>query len=363
MGILYAPFHPERLEDVGDIETRTVLKKLVSAHQALAELKAAAESMPDQNILLSTLSVQEAKDSSAIENIITTQDDLYQSDSFEHRYQTIAAREVHSYAHALRNGYERVVASGLITVRDILEVQAIIEENRAGFRKLPGTELINQQTGQIVYAPPQHPDDILSLMNNLESFINRPELAGWDPIVKMALIHHQFESIHPFYDGNGRTGRVINILYLVKEGLLGSPILYLSRHINQTKSDYYRLLQHVRGTQEWEPWLLYMIGGIEVTARQTTGMIHGIRDLMHSYKQRMKSECPRIYNHELMNNLFRHPYTRIEYLVRDLGVTRKTASKYLDDLVGIGLLKKHRIGKENFYLNEALFRLLQERLE
>jgi len=363
MGTLNAPFYPERLEEIGDIETKSVLKKVAQAHQALAELKATAEAMPDQNILLSTLSLQEAKDSSAIENIITTQDDLYQSDSFEHRYQTVAAKEVHSYAHALRTGHERVAATGLITVRNILEVQAIIEENRAGFRRLPGTELKNQQTGQTVYAPPQHPDDIISLMTNLEAFINRPELADWDALVKMALIHHQFESIHPFYDGNGRTGRVLNILYLVKEGLLGSPILYLSRFINQTKSDYYRLLQQVRDTRTWEPWILYMIGGIEVTSRQTTGMIHGIRALMQTYKQRLKSECPKIYSHDLMNNLFRHPYTKIEYLVRDLEVTRKTASKYLDDLVGIGLLEKHKIGKENFYLNTALFRLLQERPE
>ena len=361
MGILNHPFYPERLEAIGEIETKAVLRKLAQAHQALAELKATAESMPDQNILLSTLSLQEAKDSSAIENIITTQDDLYQSDSFGQCYKTIAAKEVHNYAHALRTGHERVMTSGLITVRDILDVQAIIEENRAGFRRLPGTELKNQQTGQTVYAPPQHPDDIISLMNHLESFINRPELADWDALIKMALIHHQFESIHPFYDGNGRTGRVLNILYLVKEGLLGSPILYLSRFINQTKNDYYRLLQEVRDTQDWEPWLLYMIGGIEITSRQTTVMIHGIRELMQSYKQCLKSECPKIYSHDLLKNLFRHPYTKIEYLVRDLEVTRKTAAKYLDDLVGIGLLEKHKIGKANFYLNSDLFKLLQER--
>ncbi len=363
MSRLNAPFYPERLEKIGNIETTAVLKKLVSAHRALAELKATAESIPDQNILVNTLALQEAKDSSAIENIITTQDDLYQSDSAELRYRTAAAKEVHWYAQALRTGYERVTATGLITVRDILEVQATIDGNRAGFRKLPGTELKNQRTGQTVYAPPQHPDDIVSLMNNLEAFVNRPEVADWDPIVKMALIHHRFESIHPFYDGNGRTGRVLNILYLVKEGLLGSPILYLSRFINQTKDDYYRLLQQVRDIREWEPWLLYMIGGIEAISRQTTGMIHGIRNLMHSYKQRMKSECPKIYSHDLMNNLFRHPYTKIDYLVRDLEVTRKTASKHLDDLVRVGLLEKHKLGKENFYLNESLFKLPQERPE
>ncbi len=359
MGRLNATFYPERLEQIGDIETKAVLKKLATAHQALAELKATAEAMPNQDILISTLALQEAKDSSAIENIITTQDDLYQSDSFEHRYQSLAAKEVHNYAHALRAAHERVKATGLITVRDILEVQAIIEENRAGFRKLPGTELKNEATGATVYTPPQHPDDIALLMVNLEEFLNRNELADWDPLTKMALIHHQIESIHPFYDGNGRTGRVLNILYLVKEGLLGSPVLYLSRYINRTKGEYYRLLQDARNTQNWEPWLLYLIGGVELTSRDTTLLIHGIKKLMQEYKQRFKSDHPKMYSHELLNNLFRHPYTKIDYLVRDISVTRKTASKYLDNLVEMGILSKRKIGKENFYLNGALFDLLK----
>lgn len=363
MGTLNAAFYPARLEQVGDIETKTVLKKLATAHQALAELMATAESMPNQDILINTLSLQEAKDSSAIENIITTQDDVYQSDSFEQKYQTVAAKEVHNYAHALQRTCDRVKATGLITLRDILEVQSIIEENRAGFRKLPGTELKNEATDATVFTPPQHPDDIALLMGNLEEFLNSDELADWDPLTKMALVHHQIESIHPFYDGNGRTGRVLNILYLVKERLLCSPVLYLSRYINQSKVEYYRLLQDVRDTRNWEPWLLYMIDGVEQTSRQTTLLIHGIKKLMQDYKQKLKSEHPKMYSHELLNNLFRHPYTKIDYLVRDLGVTRKTASKYLDDLVEIGLVSKHKIGKENFYLNDALFKRLREQRE
>jgi len=363
MRTLNAAFYPERLEEVGDIETKAVLKKLVSAHEALAELKATAESMPNQDILINTLSLQEAKDSSAIENITTTQDDLYQSDSFTQRYQTLAAKEVHNYAYTLQMAHDRVKATGLITLRDILEVQSIIDENRAGFRKLPGTELKNEATGATVYTPPQHPDDIAVLMSNLEEFLNRNELADWDALTKMALIHHQIESIHPFYDGNGRTGRVLNILYLVKERLLSSPILSLSRYINQSKIEYYRLLQDVRDTRNWEPWLLYMIGGVEQTSHQTTLLIHGIKKLMQDYKQKLKNERPKIYSHELLNNLFRHPYTKIDYLVRDVGVTRKTASKYLDDLVDVGLVSKHKMGKENFYLNNALFQHLQEQHE
>ncbi|MDO9080439.1 MAG: Fic family protein, partial [Desulfuromonadales bacterium] len=352
MGSLNTAFYPERLEQLGDIETKAVLRKLASAHRTLAELKAIAESIPEQDILLSTLSLQEAKESSAIENIITTQDELYQSDSVEQCYQTLAAKEVYNYARALQMAFERLKTTGLITVRDILDVQSIIVGNRAGFRKLPGTELKNQATDQTVYTPPQHPDDIALLMGKLVEFINRDELADWDVLIKMALIHHQIESIHPFYDGNGRTGRILNILYLVKEGLLGSPVLYLSRYINETKGEYYRLLQNVRDARDWEPWLLYMIGRVEQTSRQTIRMIQGIKGLMQDYKQRLKREQPKIYSHELLNNLFRYPYTKIDYLVRDLSVTRKTASKYLEDLVVMGLLTKHKIGKVNFYLND-----------
>ena len=174
----------------------------------------------------------------------------------------------------------------------------------------------------------------------------------------MAVIHHQFESIHPFYDGNGRTGRIINILYLVKYGLLDSPVLYLSRYINQNKGEYYRLLQAVRDHQEWEKWILFMLEGVEQTSRQTTQLILGIKDLMQSQKNKMRQELPKIYSHDLLNNLFRHPYTKIDFVMQELQVTRITATKYLDALVNIEILSKHRKGKENYYMNEALFDLL-----
>ena len=246
-----------------EIETRAVLKSLARAHRALAELKGVAATIPNESILINTLSLQEAKDSSAIENIITTHDDIYRSDSTTGHFLTIAAKEVHSYANALRKGFEQVKRTGLLTNNDILEIQFHIEENRAGFRKLPGTALKNDQTGEVIYVPPQHPEEILNLMRNLEQFINDNQLADLDPLTKMAIIHHQFESIHPFYDGNGRTGRIINILYLVKQDLLSLPILYLSRFINQHKVDYYRLLQAVRTDNAWEDWVLYMLDGIE----------------------------------------------------------------------------------------------------
>jgi len=341
-----------------DFETKAILKKLSKAHQALAELKGVTESIPNQSILLNTLSLQEAKDSSAIENIITTQDDLYTSNALKKEFASIAAKEVHSYALALRNGYMMVKETGLLTNNSILEIQETLEENKAGFRELPGTALKNTQTGETIYTPPQEPKQILDLMRNLEQFINDDSLSDIDPLTKMAVIHHQFESIHPFYDGNGRTGRIINILYLVKCGLLDTPILYLSRYINQKKGDYYRLLQTVRTENTWEEFILYMLEGIEQTSNQTTHLIRNIKELMQSHKNKIKTDLPKIYSQDLLNNLFRHPYTKIEFLCEELNIERRTAGKYLDQLVNIGVLTKHKIKKDNFYLNHALFSLL-----
>ena len=341
-----------------ELETKPILKKLAKAHQALAELKGVSGIIPNQSILISTLSLQEAKDSSAIENIITTHDELYKSDVSAKQFANFAAKEVYSYAAALQNGYQKVKKTGLLVNNHILEIQQALVENGAGFRKLPGTVLKNDQTGEIVYSPPQDESQIRLLMNNLEQFINDDTLSDADPLIKMAVIHHQFESIHPFYDGNGRTGRIINILYLVKLGLLDSPVLYLSRYINQNKSEYYRLLQTVRDQQEWEAWVLYILEGIEQTSRQTTHLIQGMRDLMQNYKHKMREELPKIYSQDLLNNLFRHPYTKIDFVMKELQVTRITAMKYLEELVRIGLLSKHKKWKENYYMNDALFNLL-----
>jgi Fic family protein len=342
-----------------DFDTKAVLKKLAQSHRALAELKGVSATIPNEGILINTLALQEAKDSSAIENIITTQDELFRSDSASREFVTTAAKEVLFYSDALRYGFEQVRSSGLLTNRVILEMQAMIEENEAGFRKLPGTALMNDATGEVVYSPPQEPQEVVALMGNLERFINEDGLCDWDPLVKMAVIHHQFESIHPFYDGNGRTGRIINILYLVQQGFLKIPVLYLSRYINQNKAEYYRLLQAVRVDENgWEGWVLFMLEGVEVTARQTIVLVEQIKHLMQIMKQRMRSELPKIYSQDLLNNLFRHPYTKIEFVSDELQVTRQTAAKYLDELVGIGLLQKYRIARDNFYLNVDLYNLL-----
>lgn len=348
------------LEQLGDIESKAVLKATAKAHQALGELKGLAVTMPNQYLLLATLSLQEAKESSEIENIVTTQDDLYRSNYQSQQFLSTSAKEVHNYAKALETGFNTIKETGLLTNNTIIDIQQIIENNNAGFRTQGGTKLVNQQNSQVVYTPPQTGQHIIDLMGDLESFINDDELSDYDDLVKMALIHHQFESIHPFYDGNGRTGRIINILFLSKQNLLGAPILYLSRYLNKNKAQYYELLQAVRDNIEWEPWLLFMLKALQVTSQDTLKTIKSLIALMQSTKQIIKAKLPKIYSHELINNLFTHPYTKVEFITQDLNIHRNTASKYLNQLVDIGLLSKHKLGKDNYYLNNELYALLSE---
>jgi Fic family protein len=343
-----------------DVETKAVLKSLPSAHAALAELKGIASTIPNQIILVNTLGLQEAKDSSAIENIITTHDDLYKSELNLDSFKSLEAKEVQNYISALKKGFELIKTKGLITNNIIIEIQRELEGNSAGFRKPPGTALKSSSTGETIYTPPQDINEINSLMKNLEKFINDPSISDYDPIVKMAIIHYQFESIHPFYDGNGRTGRIINILYLIIEKLQNLPILYLSNYIIQNKSDYYRLLQELRDNENWEEWLLFMIHGIEKTSRETIELIIQIKELMMEYKYKLRNNY-KFYSQDLLNNLFKHPYTKIEFIVNDLNVSRITAANYLNKLAEDGILKKERIGTGNYYVNEKLFNLLTKR--
>jgi len=343
-----------------DIETKTVLKSLPSAHAALAELKGIASTMPNQIILINTLGLQEAKDSSAIENIITTHDDLYKSELNLDSYKSLNAKEVQNYIAATKTGFDLISKTGLLTNRIILKIQEVLEGNKAGFRKLPGTTLKNTSTGEIIYTPPQDPEEIKDLMTNLEKFINDKESSDFDPLVRMAIIHYQFESIHPFYDGNGRTGRIINILYLIQEKLQDLPILYLSSYIIKNKSDYYRLLQEVRTKNNWEEWLLFMIKAVDQTSRETIDLIIKIRELMMNYKRTLRDNY-KFYSQDLLNNLFKHPYTKIEFIQRDLNVSRITAANYLNQLADDKLLTKKKLGTANYYINDPLFKLLSER--
>ena len=343
----------EQLDPVR-FETPAILKRLVSTHRALAEFKGVAAAMPNQNILLNTLGLQEAKDSSEIENIVTTHDELFRENA-QDTATSPAAKEVARYNRALRVGFDAVRHSGLLIGNHIIEIQSTLEQNRAGYRQVPGTVLKNG-AGQVVYTPPT-PERLPGLMSDLERFINDNELFNADPLVKMALIHHQFESIHPFYDGNGRTGRIVNVLYLVKEGLLDTPVLYLSRAIVQSKADYYRLLQEVRERDQWEPWVLYMLGAVERTAQDGIATIGAIKTALMQTKHRIRAGY-KFYSQDLLNNLFSHPYTKIEFLQQDLKVSRLTATRYLDALAADGLLKKQKIGRSNYYINEPLFRIL-----
>ncbi len=342
-----------------DLETKAILKRLASAHRYLAELKGKSATIPNENILINTLALQEAKDSSAIENIITTHDELYKSILFENLFVNASAKEVSRYADALKLGFQLVRNKKLITQNHILEIQKTLEQNDAGYRRVPGTVLKNESTGETIFTPLQDYTTILKLMNNLEEFINNPKMSDLDPLTKMALLHFQFETIHPFYDGNGRTGRILNILFLVQQDLLDLPILYLSRFIIQRKADYYRLLQEVRENGNWEEWVLYMLDGVQQTAKETIDLIANIRKLMQDFKSRIRKVLPKIYSQDLLNNLFKHPYTKIEFVEEELSVTRITATRYLKLLVESGFLKKQKIGKSNFYINEPLFELFK----
>ena len=342
-----------------DLETVRVLKALNLASRALADLKGQARTIPNQAILIDTLALQEAKASSEVENIVTTQDELFQADVFPDDPQSPAAKEVARYRDALRLGLRRLLETGgLIPNSTLIDMFRLLKDRADGFRVTPGTALKNERNGDIVFVPPQAANEIVTLMTSLERFVNDDTVSDLDPLIKMALIHHQFESIHPFPDGNGRIGRILNVLYLTRTGLLDIPILYLSRHITRNKGDYYRLLQAVRDEGAWEEWVIFMLEGVAETAQTTLRLVTGIGELMQEAKHRMREELPKLYSQELLNNLFRHPYTRIEYVQSDLKVTRQTAARYLDTLAEHGFVDKHKAGKNNYFINTRLVGLL-----
>jgi len=295
----------------------------------------------------------------SVENIVTTQDELFQADLFPDDPQSPAAKEVARYRDALRLGLSRLLETGgLIPNSTLIDMFRLLKDRDDGFRVTPGTALKNERNGDIVFVPPQDANEIVTLMTALERFVNDDAVSDLDPLIKMALIHHQFESIHPFPDGNGRIGRILNVLYLTRTGLLDIPILYLSRHITRNKGDYYRLLQAVRDEGAWEEWVIFMLEGVAETAKTTLQLVSGIGELMQDAKHRMREELPKLYSQELLNNLFRHPYTRIEYVQGDLKITRQTAARYLDSLAEHGFVNKHRAGKNNYFINTRLVRLL-----
>jgi len=327
------------------------------ARAAVSELKGFANIIPNQAILINAIVLREAKDSSEIENIVTTHDELYRAvASSAERKSDPAAKEVLRYREALWHGYHKVQQRQVLTIPDIIEMQRIIVENDAGIRRTPGTALIHDRSNETIYTPPQSEETIRTLLGNLADYLNGDD----DTLIKSAILHYQFESIHPFYDGNGRTGRIINVLYLILKGYLDIPILYLSSYIIENKMEYYRLLLDVTTQGKWAPWIQYFLRGIESTARKTIASVRKIREQMDETIEFVRNRAPKIYSNELVESLFENPYCKNEFIERAIGVERKAASRYLHELQEIGLLRMRKVGRENIFINTRLMNLLKE---
>ena len=346
--------HLPALPPVHELESRAVLKACIEARAALAELKQAAELIPNQAMLINTIPLLEAKDSSEIENIVTTTDQLFQY-AQGHDNADPATKEALRYRTALHQGFESLKARPLCTGTAV-DVCRTLKGVDMDVRRTPGTQLANDRTGEVVYTPPEGEARLRGMLANWERFLhNQTEL---DPLIRMAVGHYQFEAIHPFTDGNGRTGRVLNTLYLIQEGLLSLPILYLSRYIIAHRADYYRLLLDVTREQAWEPWLLYMLSAVEETARWTTAKIAAIRSLSEHTTEFVRAQLPKTYSRELVDVIFEQPYCRISNVVDKHIAQRQAASRYLKELVAIGVLQEVQVGKEKLFIHPQLMQLL-----
>jgi len=338
-------------------ETLKVLKADSNASRVLGELKGIAQTMPNQAMLINAVVLQEAKDSSEIENIITTQDQLYKALATS-QSQSSNVKEVVNYRKAIFTGFDIIKKQGFIKLSDLVNIQKKLVENNAGIRKSPGTVLKNVNTGEIVYTPPQDKDEILDLLGNFLEHFNIEDKET-SPLINLAILHYQFESIHPFYDGNGRTGRIMNILFLILNNLIDIPILYLSSYITTNKVDYYKLLNKVNTADEWEDWIIYILKAIETTAKETIEKINNINTLLAETIIIAKNKSPKTYKKELIKLLFEQPYSKIEYVVQRLGVERKAGSRYLKTMEGIGILTSQKIGRETIYINHKLIEILK----
>lgn len=349
--------HLPALPPKADIESRTILKQCITARSALAELKQAAELIPNQAILINTIPLLEAKDSSEIENIVTTADELFKHAQRDEGQADPATRETLLYRTALHEGYQSLQKRPLNT-NAAVRICSLIKATNMQIRRVPGIALANQRTGKIIYTPPEGEELLRNKLANWEKFLH--EQTDIDPLIRLAVAHYQFEAIHPFIDGNGRTGRILNILFLIHEGLLTLPILYLSRYIIQNKNDYYQLLFNVTSKNEWEAWIMYMLKAIKQTSDQTREKIESIRVLMQETTDLVRKKLPGIYSHELVELLFTQPYCRIANLVEADIAKRQTASEYLKKLTEIKVLQEIKVGRENLYINRKLLILLKE---
>lgn len=340
-----------------DIESKTILKRCITARASLARLKQATELIPNQAMLINTLPVMEARASSEIENIVTTTDKLFQSLQMDTERQDPATKEALQYRTALFAGYESLTSRPLCTQTAIMVCNAIKHPYEMAIRKTGGTALKGGNSGNVIYTPPEGEETIRGKLANWERFIH--ESGDLDPLIIMAAAHYQFEAIHPFTDGNGRTGRILNSLLLIEKGLLDLPILYLSRYIIENRADYYRLLLGVTERQDWESWIIYILDGVADTADWTVSKIDAIRRLFEQTRQHIRTHAQGIYTHELVNLLFKQPYTRIANLEAAGIAKRQTASKYLKELSDIGVLQEIAIGRDKLFIHPRLMELLR----
>jgi len=341
------------------VETIEILRQTNRSTAALAELKGIARTIPNQAMLINAIVLQEAKDSSEIENIITSQDELYKALTINKANISAETKEVVNYRKAIFSGFEIVKKQGFIRVNDIVTIQQELVDKTAGIRNTPGTVLRNDKTGEIVYTPPQDKAEILDLMTNFINHYNQAD-KELSPLINLAILHYQFESIHPFYDGNGRTGRILNILYLILNELIDVPILYLSSYIIQNKPEYYRLLNKTNHEGIWHDWIMFMLKAIETTSKDTMQRITSIKDQLDKTILMVQMKSPKIYRKELVELLFEQPYSKIDFVVNKLNVERKAASRYLKELEEIGILESQKFGRELIYVNRELIEILKK---
>ncbi len=359
MGQNAPPYKLDKLPPLREkVETLEILRQTNKSTAALAELKGVAKTIPNQAILINAIVLQEAKDSSEIENIITSHDELYKALTVNKTHISADTKEVVNYRKAIFHGYDLVKKQGFLRVNDIVGIQQELVDNIAGIRSTPGTVLKNDKTGEVVYTPPQDKVEILDLLSDFIFHFNQP--GNLSPLINLAILHYQFESIHPFYDGNGRTGRILNILYLIINELIDVPILYLSSYIIDNKPEYYRLLNQTNKTGKWEEWIMFMLKAVESTSKDTIMLISYIKDQLDLTIIKVQEKAPKVYRKELVELLFEQPYSKIEFVVNKLGVERKAASRYLKELEGIGVLESQKVGRETLYINKGLIEILKQ---
>jgi len=340
------------------VETIEILRQTNKSTAALAELKGIAKTIPNQAMLINAIVLQEARDSSEIENIITTQDELYKALTVNKAPVSPETKEVVNYRKAIFHGFDLVKDQGFLKVNDIVSIQQLLVDNTAGIRSTPGTVLKNEKTGEVVYTPPQDKAEITELLTNFINHFNQQD--DLSPLINLAILHFQFESIHPFYDGNGRTGRILNILYLILNELIDVPILYLSSYIIDNKAEYYRLLNQTNRLGKWEEWIMFMLKAVESTSKDTIRRISDIKNQLDLTIIKVQEESPKVYRKELVELLFEQPYSKIEFVVNKLGVERKAASRYLKELENIGILESQKVGRETLYINKELIEILKQ---